>query len=278
MALRILKPRTAARRTASVVITHSLSRVRPLKRATRAQTESAGRNFQGRITIRHRGGSRKRLYRVLDIGEEKEGILGIVEGVEYDPNRSAFIARMKYRDGDRRYRLAWEGVRVGQAVVVAASAPPTAGNRLPLEHIPVGSQVFGIELAPRRGGQLVRGAGSAAVLQDVSGSSAQLQLPSGEIRLVPRTAWATVGAVSNSDHRAERIGWAGRKRRMGWRPSVRGKAMNAVDHPHGQGGGGGHTSIGLKYPKTPWGKHALGVRTRRKGKYSHRLILQRRKK
>lgn len=276
MALKILRPLTAARREASVVPYRGLSKARPLRRATRPWKDAAGRNVQGRITVRHRGGSQKRLYRMVDIGEEKEGVAGTVEGVEYDPNRSAFLARVKYRDGDRRYRLAWEGARVGQAVLVSPTAPPAAGNRLPLEKIPVGSQVFSIELAPRRGGRLVRGAGSAAVLQEITGSHAQLRMPSGEVRLLPKESWATIGAVSNPDHRAERIGWAGRKRRMGWRPSVRGKAMNPVDHPHG--GGEGHNPIGMKYPKTPWGKHALGVKTRRKRKYSDRLILQRRRK
>ncbi len=276
MPVKILRPLTGARRVASAVDTSALDKVRPLKRLTRRLVASAGRNAQGRITVRHRGGGAKRLYRVVDVGEEKEGVPGVVEALEYDPYRSAFLARVRYRDGERRYRLAWDGVAVGQAVLTGEAAEPSAGNRLPLEKIPVGSAVFNVELTPRRGGKLVRGAGTAAVLQEVGRESAQLKLPSGEIRLVPRAAWATVGQVSNPDHVYERIGWAGRKRRMGWRPSVRGKAMNPVDHPHG--GGEGHNPIGQKYPKTPWGKHALGVKTRRRGKYSDRFIVHRRKK
>lgn len=278
MAVRLFPPLTAGRRKASVVDYAALSKERPLKKLARSLKNAAGRNALGRITVRHRGGARKRLYRMVDVGEEKEGVPGVVEGIEYDPNRTAFLARVKYQDGDRRYRLSWEGASVGQSVLVGESAPPAAGNRLPLEKIPVGNLIFGIEMHPRRGAQLVRGAGSSAVLREVTGSFAQVRMPSGEVRLFPKRAWATIGVVSNPDHRTERIGSAGRRRRMGWRPAVRGKAMNAVDHPHGQGGGGGHTSIGLKYPKTPWGKHALGVKTRKRGKYSDALILQRRKK
>lgn len=276
MPAKILYPHTAARRKASVVETRALSKLRPLKRRTRPWHDRGGRNTQGRITVRHRGGSAKRLYRVISFGEKKVGVSGIVEAVEYDPNRSAFIARVRYADGDRQYLLAWEGIRVGQSVQSAADAPALAGNRLPLEKIPMGSPVFGIELRPGMGARLVRSAGTSAVLQEVVGKTVQLRMPSGEVRLVPRTAWGTIGQVSNPDHRTERIGWAGRRRRMGWRPSVRGKAMNPVDHPHG--GGEGHNPIGLKYPKTPWGKHAHGVRTRRKGKYSDRCILRRRQK
>jgi len=276
MPVRILEPRTAARRNASVSDYRALSKgARPFKRLRAPRVERAGRNNAGRITVRHRGGSHKRFLRVVAWGEEKEGVPGVVETLEYDPNRSAFLARVLYRDGDRRYLLAWQGAAPGQAVLTSTEAEPKPGNRLPLERIPVGSSVFSVELKTRQGGKIVRSAGSAAVLQDVSGPHAQLQLSSGEVRLLPKDAWATVGQVSNPDHRTERIGWAGRRRRMGWRPSVRGKAMNPVDHPHG--GGEGHNPIGLKYPKTPWGKHALGVKTRKKGKYSDRLILQRRR-
>ncbi len=276
MAVRILDPVTAARRNASIVETRALTKVRPLKARTRPWRNAAGRNVQGRITVRHRGGAQKRLIRLVDRGEEKENTLGVVEAIEYDPNRSAYLARIRYQDGDRRYRLAWEGAQVGQRTLVAATADPVLGNRLPLEKIPVGTAVFNVELTPRKGGKIVRSAGASAMLQETTGGTAQLRLPSGEVRLVPKEAWATVGQASNPDHGTERIGWAGRKRRMGWRPSVRGKAMNPVDHPHG--GGEGHNPIGLKYPKTPWGKHALGVKTRKKGKVSDRFILQRRPK
>lgn len=214
------------------------------------------------------------MLRVLAWGQEKENVPGVVEAVEYDPNRSSYLVRVVYRDGDRRYLLAWHGVTSGQPVLASASAEPQPGNRLPLERVPVGSSIFNVELVPGQGGKIVRSAGSAAVLQELTGGAAQLRLPSGEIRLVPRGSWATIGQVSNPDHGAERIGWAGRKRRMGWRPEVRGKAMNPVDHPHG--GGEGHNPIGLKYPKTPTGKHALGVKTRRRGKYSDRFIVRRR--
>ncbi len=275
MPVRILRPVTPARRNASVVDYRGLQRIRPLKERTRPWRDAAGRNNTGEITVRHRGGSRKRLYRIVDQGEEKENVHGVVEALEYDPNRTAFLARIKYRDGDRRYVLAWDGAQVGQEVLTGEAAPASSGNRLPLQRIPIGSQVFGLEVSPRRGGKLVRGAGTSATLQEIQGPYAQLRMPSGEVRLLPKEAWATVGSVSNPDHRTERIGWAGRKRRMGIRPSVRGKAMNPVDHPHG--GGEGHNPIGLKYPKTPTGKHALGVKTRRRGKYSDRLILQRRK-
>lgn len=276
MPVRQLSPHTAARRVASVVDYSMLSKKRPLKALTKRLQAAAGRNFSGRITVRHQGGGEKRLYRVIDFGEEKEGVPGVVEHIEYDPNRSAFLAQVKYRDGDRRYLLAWEGVSVGQSVMTAEGAAPEPGNRLPLDKIPVGQSVYGIEVVPRRGGRLVRGAGTSATLQDVSGAYAQLRMPSGEVRLVPKTVWATIGQVSNPDHRMERLGSAGRRRRRGWRPTVRGKAMNPVDHPHG--GGEGHNPIGLKYPKTPWGKHALGVKTRQKRKYSDRFILQRREK
>lgn len=277
MPVRIYQPRTAARRCASVVDLRALTPgARPPRRLRRTRVEQAGRNFQGRVTIRHRGGSQKRFLRVVVWGEEKEQVPGVVETVEYDPNRSAFLARVLYRDGDRRYLLAWDGISVGQQVLTSAQAEPVRGNRLPLERIPVGSQIFNVELKPRQGGKIIRSAGSASVLQAIVGAFAQLQLSSGEVRLVPKGAWATVGQVSNPDHQAERIGWAGRRRRMGWRPSVRGKAMNPVDHPHG--GGEGHNPIGLKYPKTPWGKHALGVKTRRKGKYSDGFIVRRRPK
>ena len=277
MPVRLLSPLTPARRRASVVDTRALSKGRRLKRWTAAKGQHAGRSASsGRITVRHRGGGQKRLYRVIAWGEEKENTPGVVEMLEYDPNRSAFLARVVYRDGDRRYLLAWEGVKVGDTVLTSEKAEPMPGSRLPLERIPVGSPVFNVELKPRQGGKIIRSAGSTATLQEITGPSAQLRLASGEIRLIPKEAWATIGQVSNPDHRTERIGWAGRKRRMGWRPEVRGKAMNPVDHPHG--GGEGHNPIGLKYPKTPTGKHALGVKTRKAPKYSDRFVVKRRQK
>lgn len=279
MAVRIYRPLTPARRKQSVVDYRALTKgAKPLRRFLRSWRARGGRNNQGRITVRHRGGELRRLYRVVDWGEEKRDVPATVRGLEYDPNRTAFLARIVYRDGDQRYVLAWEGATVGQEILTSERAEPSKGNRLPLRAIPVGNEIFNVELKPGRGGQIIRSAGSAAILQEVEGGFAHVKLPSGEVRLVPANGWATIGKVSNADHRTERVGSAGRARRRGIRPSVRGKAMNPVDHPHGQGGGGGHTSIGMKYPKTPWGKHALGVKTRRKGKPSSRFILQRRKK
>lgn len=277
MPVRIYRPLTPARRKQSVVdYTLVAKGARPPRRLRRAWRAKGGRNAQGRITVRHRGGEHRRLMRVVGFREVKVNIPGVVRSIEYDPNRTAFLARVVYRDGDQRYLLAWEGVAVGQQVLASEKAEPNAGNRLPLRAIPIGSEVFNIELLPQKGGQIVRSAGSAAILQEVEGGFAHVKMPSGELRLIPAASWATIGKVSNVDHRTERIGSAGRMRRKGIRPSVRGKAMNPVDHPHG--GGEGHNPIGLKYPKTPWGKHALGVKTRKKGKSSDKFILERRKK
>lgn len=279
MAVRIYRPLTPARRNQSVVEYKGLTKgARPPRRLSRAWRASGGRNNQGRMTVRHRGGELRRLYRVIQLGEEKKDIQGVVRTLEYDPNRTAFIALIVYKDGDQRYLLAWDGATVGQTVIASEQADPAVGNRMPLRLIPVGSEVFNVELKPGKGGQMVRSAGSAAIIQEVESGYAHLKLPSGEVRRILADGWATIGKVSNPDHRTERIGSAGRARRMGLRPEVRGKAMNPVDHPHGQGGGGGHTSIGMKYPKTPWGKHALGVKTRQRGKPSNRFIVQRRKK
>jgi large subunit ribosomal protein L2 len=212
--------------------------------------------------------------RLIDFGQEKIGVGARVERVEYDPNRSAFIALLKFADGDWRYVLAWQGANVGDRVICEEAAAEKSGNRLRLEHMTPGAQVYNVELKPGRGGVLFRAAGTYATVMDVKGAYALLKLPSGELRNVPREGYGSVGAVSNSDHRLVTIGSAGRMRRRGWRPSVRGKAMNAVDHPHG--GGEGLQPIGLKRPKTKWGKPALGVKTRRAGKYSRSLIVQRR--
>ena len=200
----------------------------------------------------------------------------VVESLEYDPNRTGFIVLLKYEDGDRRYRLAWEGATIGQRVVADVAAPEEVGNRLPLKKVTPGTNVYEVELKVGRGAKLLRAAGATAVVMDVSDGLAQLKLPSGEIRLIPSEAFATIGVASNVDKWLERIGSAGRMRRKGRRPQVRGKAMNPVDHPHG--GGEGQQSIGMKHPKTKWGKTALGVKTRKKDKYSDRFILARRKK
>lgn len=216
------------------------------------------------------------MLRVVDFGQSKLGVSARVERLEYDPNRSAFVAALLYKDGARSYVLAWKGVKVGDEVIADKKAPEKPGNRMQLLAITPGINIYNVELRPGRGGKLLRSAGSYAVLMDVQGMYAQLKMASGEVRFVPKDAYATIGEVGNSDWRLVRIGSAGRSRRMGRRPAVRGKAMNPVDHPHG--GGEGLQPIGMPHPKTKWGKPALGVKTRRKGKYSDHLILQRRSK
>lgn len=276
MPIKIYRTTRSARKNASISDRRSLHRGKPLARLVRGKRRISGRGSEGRITIRHRGGGAKRSLRLIDFGQSKLDVPARVERVEYDPNRSAYIAGLLYRDGERKYVLAWEGISVGQEVLAAEKAAEKQGNRMQLQNIPPGLQVFNVEVRPGRGGRLLRAAGSAAVLMDVQGDYAQLQMPSGEVRLIPKTAYATLGQPSNADHRLERIGSAGRNRRRGWRPTVRGKAMNPVDHPHG--GGEGNQPIGLPYPKTKWGKHALGVKTRHVGKYSDAMIVSRRKK
>jgi len=260
----------------SIIDRSAIHKGKPLKKLSKGAKRISGRGAEGKITIRHRGGGAKRKLRTVDFGQEKEGVSAMVERVEYDPNRTAFLALLKYVDGDRRYRLAWEGATPGDNVSCGADAPEKPGNRMPLSQITPGTTVYNVELKPGRGGKLLRSAGCAAVVMDVKGSHGQLKLASGEIRLIPKDAYVTVGQASNADKWLERIGSAGRQRRRGRRPHVRGKAMNPVDHPHG--GGEGLQPIGMKGPKTPWGKPALGVRTRRKNKYSDKLILKRRAK
>lgn len=276
MAIKIYKSTRAARKRMSIVDRSHLHAGEPVKHLTRPRQRLSGRGTAGKITVRHRGGGAKRNLRIVDMGQEKAGVTAVVERLEYDPNRSAYLALLRYADGTRRYRLAWEGAKAGDHTLTDAKAPEKLGNRLPLHRVTPGTMVFNVELKPGRGGKLLRSAGASAVLMDVKDIYAQLKLPSGEIRLIPRDAYATVGSASNADHRLETIGSAGRNRRRGRRPSVRGKAMNPVDHPHG--GGEGLQPIGLKHPKTKWGKPALGVKTRQKGKYSDHLIVQRRTK
>ncbi len=210
----------------------------------------------------------------MDFGQEKPGVPATVERIEYDPNRSSLVALLVYADGERRYRLAWRGAAPGDEVVVEEKAAERPGNRLRLENVTPGLTVYNVEIKSGRGGRLFRAAGAYATVMDTEGRRTMLKLPSGEVRYVPREAFGTVGAVGNADHRLVRLGSAGRNRRRGRRPKVRGKAMNAADHPHG--GGEGAQPVGLKYPKTKWGKPALGVKTRRRGKYSDALIVKRR--
>jgi len=277
MPVKIYKPTSPARRQTSVVDYRVLTKhVRPPKSLRASMRKTGGRNNLGRITTRHHGGGMRQLYRVIDFHQNKMNVPGVVQSLEYDPIRTSFIVLVAYQDGEKRYHLAWEGAKVGDKIVAGEKVEPVAGCRMPLTAIPVGNEIFNIELRPNQGGQIVRSAGSSAILQEVEGGFAHLKMPSSEVRLVQAGCWATIGKVSNSDHRIERIGAAGRNRRLGIRPSVRGKAMNPVDHPHG--GGEGHNPIGLRHPKTPWGKNAFGVKTRTRGKYSDRLIIQRRKK
>ena len=237
----------------------------------------AGRNFAGKITVRHRGGGEKRFIRMVDFVQERFNIPAKVVSIEYDPNRRARIALVHYANGEKSYLLAPEGLTVGSTVVSSRSRVDLqVGNRMPLEMIPPGTPICNVELLPGKGGELARSAGTTVKLMAIDGPFAQIELPSKELRLVSKLCLATVGQASNPDAMHVRIGKAGRKRHMGWRPTVRGKAQNPVDHPHG--GGEGNHPIGLTAPKTKWGKLALGVKTRMKKKYSNRMILQRRPK
>lgn len=277
MAMKSYKPTTAGRRGASVVATSDLEKkARPVKALLRPRKESAGRNSQGHITVRHRGAGAKRLYRLIDFLQDKYDVPAYVSRIEYDPNRSTRIALLLYRDGERRYSLAPDGLKIGDTIV--SSRQPVEiknGNRTALEHIPTGLPIANIELFPGQGGRLARSAGGAATVMSMEGSLAQVRMPSGEVRLLPKECQATIGQLSNPDWRNVRLGKAGRMRHYGVRPTVRGKVMNPVDHPHG--GGEGKHPIGMKHPKTPWGKPALGVRTRRLKKHSNRHIVRRRK-
>ena len=248
---------------------------KPEKGLTRFLKRSMGRS-KGKISVRHRGGGHKKLYRAIDFKMDKFEIPATVERIEKDPNRSALIALLKYRDGERRYVVAVEGMKEGSKIIVSEKAPIKAGNRLEMRNIPVGTAVSLVEMFPGRGAQLARSAGSSVILMSIEGGTAQLKLSSGEIRKASEKCHASIGQVSNYLHNTVIIGKAGRTRWLGMRPTVRGTAMNPVDHPHG--GGEGRQGIGLKHPKTPWGKPALGKKTRKKHKYSNKFIIKRRKK
>lgn len=276
MPVKVYKSTRAARKNMSIVDRSGTFKGKPHKKLSRGAKRISGRGSEGKITIRHRGGGVKRKLRQVDFGQEKLGIPATVEQVEYDPNRTAFLVLLKYVDGDRRYALAWEGAQAGNSVLYGPEASEVKGNRLPLRKITPGTMVFNVELKPGRGGKLLRAAGTSAIVMDIKGEYGQLKMASSEIRLIPKDAYVTVGQASNADKWLERVGSAGRQRRRGLRPQVRGKAMNPVDHPHG--GGEGNQSIGMTHPKTPWGKPALGVKTRRRKKYSDAMILNRRSK
>lgn len=273
MSIKVYKPTTNARRNMSVTDYSELSKVAPERSLLAPLKKHSGRNSYGRITVRHHGGGNRRKYRIIDFKRDKMGAATVLT-LEYDPNRSAHIALVQYEDGEKRYILAPVGLKVGDVVSAGPDADIKAGNALPLTNIPTGTFVHNVELYPGRGGQLARAAGNAAQLMAKEGIYALLRLPSGELRNVPATCMATVGTVGNADHENVKIGKAGRTRHMGIRPTVRGSVMNPNDHPHG--GGEGKSPIGRPGPCTPWGKPALGYKTRNKKKSSDKLIVKRR--
>ncbi len=275
MSIKFYKPTSPGRRHQSKVSFSEISKTKPEKSLTVRLKRKAGRNNKGRITSRHKGGGAKRRYRLIDFKRDKDGIEAKVATVEYDPNRSAHIALLHYKDGEKRYIIAPQGLNVGDEVISGEDAPLKLGNALPLKDIPEGSFIYNIELKKGAGGQLVRSAGVSAQLLSKERRFAQIKLPSREIRLVLLECKATLGQVGNVEHEGIQIGKAGRSRWMGRRPRVRGVAMNPVDHPHG--GGEGRSGPG-RHPVTPWGKPTKGTRTRKKRKSSDRLIVQRRKK
>ena len=274
MAIINYKPTTASRRNMSVTDYSGLSKVAPEKSLLAPVSNKSGRNSYGRITVRHRGGGNRKKYRIIDFKRQKFDVPGTVLTLEYDPNRSAFIALVQYEDGEKRYIIAPNGLKVGDVVVAGASADIKPGNALPLANIPTGTFIHNVELYPGKGAQIARAAGNMAQLMAKENGMALLRLPSGELRNVPMNCMATIGQVSNIDHENVKIGKAGRKRHMGWRPTVRGSVMNPNDHPHG--GGEGKAGIGRVSPVTPWGKPALGYKTRKKNKASNQYIVKRR--
>ena len=274
MGIKTYNPYTPSRRNMTGSDFSEITKSTPEKSLLVSLSKNSGRNNQGKITVRHRGGGAKKKYRIIDFKRNKDGIPATVIGIEYDPNRTANIALISYADGQKAYILAPAGLTDGMKVMNGPEAGVRVGNCLPLANIPVGTQVHNIELHPGKGGQLVRSAGMSAQLMAKEGKYATLRLPSGEMRMVPINCRATVGVIGNGDHSLINIGKAGRKRHMGIRPTVRGSVMNPNDHPHG--GGEGKTGIGRPGPCTPWGKPALGLKTRKKNKQSNKLIVRRR--
>lgn len=274
MGIRQYKPTSPGRRGMSVSSFEEITKTAPEKSLLAPLRKRAGRNNQGRITVRHRGGGQKRAYRIIDFKRDKIGIPAKVAAIEYDPNRSARIALLHYADGEKRYILHPVGLNVGDRVMAGPEAEIRPGNALPLTNIPVGTIVHNVELQPGRGGQMVRSAGTGAQLMAKEGTHALLRMPSGELRRVPATCMATVGQVGNVDHENVKLGKAGRSRWLGRRPTVRGSAMTPRDHPHG--GGEGKAPVGMPGPKTPWGKPALGRKTRTR-EHTDRYIVRRRK-
>ncbi|KKQ27112.1 MAG: 50S ribosomal protein L2 [Candidatus Magasanikbacteria bacterium GW2011_GWC2_37_14] len=278
MSVKVYKPTSPGRRKSSVQDFSDITKSKPEKSLIKILKKKSGRNNTGNITVRHQGGGVKRMYREVDFKQSKFDIIAEVKTIEYDPNRGARIMMVEYTDGVKAYWLAPQGIKIGEKLVSSEKhVEPKVGNRMPLQEIPVGLFVYNVELTQAKGGQIVRGAGNGAQLQVIEGDYAQLKLPSGEMRLVKKNCLASIGMVSNPDYNLIRWGKAGRMRKRGIRPTVKGKNMNPVDHPHG--GGEGHSPIGLRGgPKTMWGKKARGVKTRKPGKWSNKFIISKRKK
>ena len=272
MAVRVYKPTSPARRFMSVLVYDGLTKKEPERSLTTDLRHKAGRNHHGKITVRHQGGGARRKYRIIDFKRQKDNVPAKVAAIEYDPNRTCFIALLHYADGEKRYILAPIGLKVGDVVTSGSESDIKPGNCLPIQNIPLGTLIHNVEIKPGKGGQMVRSAGTAAQLMAKEGTQAQVRLPSGEVRKVPMVARATIGQVGNPDHENVRIGKAGRKRHMGIRPTVRGVVMNPVDHPHG--GGEGRSPVGMPAPMSPWGKKTQGVKTRKHRKYSDKLIVK----
>ena len=273
MGIKRYKPTSSARRFMTVSTFEEITCTKPERSLLEDQKHNAGRNAQGKITVRHQGGGNKRKYRIIDFKRNKDGIPAVVKTIEYDPNRTANIALLVYADGEKRYILAPLGLNVGDTIISGPTADIKPGNALAIENIPVGTMIHNIELQPGKGGQLVRAAGMSAQLMAKEGKYAQVKMPSGEMRLILVTCKATIGQVGNLDHEIIRIGKAGKVRHMGIRPTVRGSVMNPCDHPHG--GGEGRAPIGRSGPVTPWGKPALGYKTRKKKNRTNKMILKR---
>ena len=274
MGIKTFNPYTPSRRAMTMLDNAEITKAAPEKSLTVSLKKTAGRNNQGKITVRHHGGGSRRKYRIIDFKRNKVDVPATVKSIEYDPNRTANIALICYADGEKTYILASNGLKVGDVLMNGENAEVKVGNCLPLSAIPVGTEIHNIELYPGKGGQLVRAAGNVAQLMAKEGKYATLRLPSGEMRLVPLVCRATIGTVGNIEHGLVNIGKAGRKRNMGIRPTVRGSVMNPNDHPHG--GGEGRAPVGRPGPCTPWGKPALGLKTRKKNKKSNKMIVRRR--
>ena len=273
MAIIKSNPTSAGRRFYTKLAAEEITKKTPEKSLLAVKKKHAGKNAQGRITVRHKGGGNRQKYRIIDFKRNKDNIPAKVVGIEYDPNRTAYIALLSYKDGEKRYIIAPNGLKVGDVLMSGSNVEIRVGNNLPLSDIPVGSLIHNIELEPKKGGQLARSAGAEVQLMAKEGKYATLRLPSGEMRKVLLTCRATIGTVGNLDHELVSLGKAGRKRHMGVRPTVRGVVMNPNDHPHG--GGEGKSPVGMATPVTPWGKPALGYKTRKKNKQSNRLMVKR---